>query len=107
MRAQPFSVLGSTGSIGTQTLDIIAEHPDKFRLVALAAGSNVELLAQQVRVCVCIQASAPVCSLGSCACTDARRKHAPAPRSPPLLADAWPCAAACRACAVCARARAP
>ena len=42
-------MLGSTGSIGTQTLDIIAEHPDKFRLVALAAGSNVELLAQQVR----------------------------------------------------------
>lgn len=46
---QPFSVLGSTGSIGTQTLDIIAEFPDKFRLVALAAGGNVELLAQQVR----------------------------------------------------------
>lgn len=46
---KPFSILGSTGSIGTQTLDIIAEHPDKFSLVALAAGSNVELLAQQVR----------------------------------------------------------
>lgn len=42
-------MLGSTGSIGTQTLDIIAEFPDKFKLVALAAGSNVELLAQQVR----------------------------------------------------------
>lgn len=49
MPPQPFSILGSTGSIGTQTLDIIAEHPDKFSLVALAAGSNVELLAQQVR----------------------------------------------------------
>jgi 1-deoxy-D-xylulose-5-phosphate reductoisomerase len=48
LQAQPFSVLGSTGSIGTQTLDIIAEHPDKFSLVALSAGSNVELLAQQV-----------------------------------------------------------
>jgi len=46
---QPFSVLGSTGSIGTQTLDIIAEFPDKFKLVALSAGSNVELLAEQVR----------------------------------------------------------
>ncbi|GBF99000.1 1-deoxy-D-xylulose 5-phosphate reductoisomerase [Raphidocelis subcapitata] len=46
---KPFSVLGSTGSIGTQTLDIIAEFPDKFKLVALAAGSNVELLAEQVR----------------------------------------------------------
>eukprot|EP00798_Chlamydomonas_sp_ICE-L_P022121 gene22121-29181_t len=44
-----FSLLGSTGSIGTQTLDIIAEHPDKFELVALAAGSNIELLAKQIR----------------------------------------------------------
>ena len=37
------------GSIGTQTLDIIAEHSDRFELVALAAGGNVQLLAQQVR----------------------------------------------------------
>ena len=42
------SLLGSTGSIGTQTLDIIQSHPDQFRLVGIAAGSNVELLAQQV-----------------------------------------------------------
>nr|AAR95700.1 putative 1-deoxy-D-xylulose 5-phosphate reductoisomerase [Ginkgo biloba] len=46
---KPFSIVGSTGSIGTQTLDIVAEHPDKFRVVALAAGSNVALLADQVR----------------------------------------------------------
>ena len=46
---QRFSVLGSTGSIGTQTLDIMEEFPDKFKLVALAAGSNVKLLAEQVR----------------------------------------------------------
>lgn len=45
---QRFSLLGSTGSIGTQTLDIVAEHPDRFEIVALAAGSNVELLAEQV-----------------------------------------------------------
>ena len=32
----------------SQTLDIVEEHPDKFRVVALAAGSNVDLLAQQV-----------------------------------------------------------
>ena len=38
-----------SGSIGTQTLDIIAEHGDRFELVALAAGGNVQLLAQQVR----------------------------------------------------------
>jgi 1-deoxy-D-xylulose-5-phosphate reductoisomerase len=43
------SLLGSTGSIGTQTLDIVQQHPDKFRLVGIAAGNNVELLAQQVR----------------------------------------------------------
>lgn len=43
------TLLGSTGSIGTQTLDIVQHHPDQFRLVGLAAGSNVGLLAQQVR----------------------------------------------------------
>ena len=43
------TLLGSTGSIGTQTLDIVEHNPDKFRIVGLAAGSNVELLAQQVR----------------------------------------------------------
>ena len=42
------TLLGSTGSIGTQTLDIVEHHPDKFRLVGIAAGSNVTLLAQQV-----------------------------------------------------------
>jgi 1-deoxy-D-xylulose-5-phosphate reductoisomerase len=43
------SLLGSTGSIGTQTLDIVAQYPDRFRIVGMAAGRNVELLAQQVR----------------------------------------------------------
>ncbi|KAF8390415.1 hypothetical protein HHK36_024941 [Tetracentron sinense] len=47
---KPISVVGSTGSIGTQTLDIVAENPDKFRIVALAAGSNVTLLADQVKM---------------------------------------------------------
>jgi 1-deoxy-D-xylulose-5-phosphate reductoisomerase len=42
------TLLGSTGSIGTQTLDIVEHNPDKFRIVGLAAGSNVEMLAQQV-----------------------------------------------------------
>lgn len=42
------TLLGSTGSIGTQTLDIVEQHPDKFRLVGIAAGSNVALLAKQV-----------------------------------------------------------
>lgn len=43
------TLLGSTGSIGTQTLDIVAQHPDQFRVVGLAAGNNVEMLIQQIR----------------------------------------------------------
>lgn len=43
------TLLGSTGSIGTQTLDIVAQYGDQFRLVGLAAGSNAEMLAAQVR----------------------------------------------------------
>jgi len=42
-------VLGSTGSVGTQALDVIARHPDDYRVVALAAGANTELLAEQAR----------------------------------------------------------
>ena len=42
------ALIGSTGSIGTQTLQVLAQHPDRFRLVTIAAGSNVELLAGQV-----------------------------------------------------------
>jgi len=40
-------ILGSTGSIGTQALDVIAAHRDTFEVVALAAGRNTELLAAQ------------------------------------------------------------
>jgi len=43
------TLLGSTGSIGTQTLDIVAGHPDKFQIVGLAAGRNVAMLASQIR----------------------------------------------------------
>ncbi len=42
------SILGSTGSIGTSTLDVINRHPDKYQVLGLAAGRNVELLAMQV-----------------------------------------------------------
>jgi 1-deoxy-D-xylulose-5-phosphate reductoisomerase len=41
------AVLGSTGSIGTQTLDIIGRHPDRFEAVTLVAGRQVELLIEQ------------------------------------------------------------
>ena len=43
-------ILGSTGSIGTQALDVISRHPDEYRVVALAAGRNRELLAEQARI---------------------------------------------------------
>ncbi len=43
------AVLGSTGSIGESTLDVIARHPERYRLVALAANTNAEKLAQQIR----------------------------------------------------------
>lgn len=42
------TILGSTGSIGTQTLDIVSEHPDRFRVVGLTAGNNITLLAEQI-----------------------------------------------------------
>ena len=43
------SILGSTGSIGTQTLEIVEELPDKFKAVALTAGKNIDLLTEQVK----------------------------------------------------------
>ena len=43
------AVLGSTGSIGTQTLDVVRSHPDLFDISVLAANSHDELLEQQIR----------------------------------------------------------
>ncbi len=49
MQTSTVIILGSTGSIGTQGLDVISRHPDRFSVVGLAAGgTHVELLAQQV-----------------------------------------------------------
>jgi 1-deoxy-D-xylulose-5-phosphate reductoisomerase len=42
------AVLGSTGSIGRQTLDIVRTFPDRFRIIGLAAGENLELLEKQI-----------------------------------------------------------
>lgn len=42
------SILGSTGSIGVSTLEIVASHPDRFQVVALTAGNNMELLRKQI-----------------------------------------------------------
>jgi 1-deoxy-D-xylulose-5-phosphate reductoisomerase len=43
------AILGSTGSIGVQALDVVAQHPDRFEVVALAAGRNRALLVEQIR----------------------------------------------------------
>jgi 1-deoxy-D-xylulose-5-phosphate reductoisomerase len=43
------SIIGSTGSVGVTTLDVVARFPDRFRVVAMAAGRNLELLADQIR----------------------------------------------------------
>jgi 1-deoxy-D-xylulose-5-phosphate reductoisomerase len=49
MALKVLSVLGSTGSVGTQTLDIVAENQDNYHLRALVGGSNIALLAAQAR----------------------------------------------------------
>lgn len=43
------TVIGSTGSIGTQTLDVVRQHQDQFEVEGLAAGSNADLFVEQVR----------------------------------------------------------
>ncbi|VVB68136.1 1-deoxy-D-xylulose 5-phosphate reductoisomerase [Candidatus Norongarragalina meridionalis] len=42
-------ILGSTGSIGTQTLDVVGRFPEKFKVVGLSAGGNVELIEAQAK----------------------------------------------------------
>lgn len=50
MAQKTLTVLGSTGSIGQNTLDVVGRFPDRFRVHALAAHSNVEILASQIEV---------------------------------------------------------
>ena len=52
------AILGSTGSVGEHTLDVIARHPDRFRVIALGANRNVEKLADQ-----CARFSVPYAAL--------------------------------------------
>lgn len=47
IRKKQIAILGSTGSIGTQALDVIDQHPDKFEVYALTANNNIELLIEQ------------------------------------------------------------
>lgn len=49
MQRKRIAILGSTGSIGRQTLDVVRQHPDRFRVEVITAGSNAALLAEQAR----------------------------------------------------------
>ena len=48
-RKRQIAILGSTGSIGTQALQVIEEHSDLYEVYALTAGNNVDLLIEQAR----------------------------------------------------------
>ena len=49
MGRKRIAILGSTGSIGSQTLDVVRQHPDRFEVRIITAGSNATLLAEQAR----------------------------------------------------------
>jgi 1-deoxy-D-xylulose-5-phosphate reductoisomerase len=49
MPKKTLSILGSTGSIGVSTLDVVRQFPDRFEVIALAAGRNTDLLMQQIK----------------------------------------------------------
>jgi 1-deoxy-D-xylulose-5-phosphate reductoisomerase len=48
MPSRILTILGSTGSIGTNTLDVVRQNPERFQVFALVAGRNIELLARQI-----------------------------------------------------------
>ncbi len=43
------TILGSTGSVGRNALEIVSRHRDRFKITALTAGSNIDLLEKQIR----------------------------------------------------------
>lgn len=66
------AVLGSTGSIGTQTLDVISREPERYEVVGLAAGNNVDLLLKQA-----LAFRPKLVSVGSKEAADALRAQLP------------------------------
>jgi 1-deoxy-D-xylulose-5-phosphate reductoisomerase len=82
------TLLGSTGSIGTQAIDVARAAPDRFRIIALSAGSNLELVARQA---VELRVEAVACARGSVdqlaeALGEAAREAGGAAYQPELLA---------------------
>lgn len=49
MKKRKLAILGSTGSIGTQALEVVREHPDRFEIYAITANNSVDLLIKQAR----------------------------------------------------------
>jgi len=85
------TILGSTGSIGTSTLDVVSAFPERFTIVALAAGSNVELLERQIRAfhpaCVAVQDAAAAAALAARVGRACQIVHGPAGL---VEAASWP-----------------
>src|SRR5579884_3904673 len=63
--ARGIVILGSTGSIGQQALEVIRAHPDELRVIGLAAGKNLDLLARQVATYRPRYVSAPGLTIGT------------------------------------------
>ncbi|HJV04520.1 MAG TPA: 1-deoxy-D-xylulose-5-phosphate reductoisomerase [Actinomycetota bacterium] len=74
-------ILGSTGSIGTQALDVVRRNPDRFQVVGLAAAQNHELLVGQIR-----EFMPPQVAVSDQAAADELRKALEGIRSPSILA---------------------
>ena len=49
MKVKKIAILGSTGSIGTQTLDVVRRHPDRYEVYAICAHRSLNLLVEQAR----------------------------------------------------------
>ncbi|MEE1062778.1 MAG: 1-deoxy-D-xylulose-5-phosphate reductoisomerase, partial [Paludibacteraceae bacterium] len=49
MSQKVITILGSTGSIGTQALDVVRENPDRYKIESLTAGRNASLLIEQIK----------------------------------------------------------
>ncbi|MFZ0943860.1 MAG: hypothetical protein WAN54_08120, partial [Syntrophobacteraceae bacterium] len=67
MTKKKISIIGSTGSIGRSTLEVVRQFPDRFEVVALGAGSNAALLFEQIREfsprLVCLMDAQAACNL--------------------------------------------
>ncbi len=83
--------MGSTGSIGVSTLDLCRQHPDRFRVVALAAGHNLDVLLGQIR-----EFKPPVVSVADSETAERLRKQIPA-GTDVLVGEAGACAVASQA----------